>query len=178
MDRETPVATAVATTVSKPKHGRKSSVGSVGTCHGWLPQPSMTLGVLFPQDDRYYSASSCFKSSKLVRALNLRSPVEQTVNHQYMGFLLSPRGPVMTASLPYRGSPSRVMRILLPTIFLSKAWYLASPSSICLCSSSISNRRAPSNWSVRASISACISLEVFLSDMTSYDEVTSRRVVT
>jgi len=88
------------------------------------------------------------------------------LNHQCVGFLLLPRGPVITASIPKRGSSLRVIRILLPTIFQSRAWYLASPSSACLVRSAISSLRVAANWSARASILAWISLEVFRSDMT------------
>jgi len=70
--------------------------------------------------------------------LHFFSPVELKINHQHIGFLEVPRGPVMMASCPHRESLSRGIRILLPTIFLSRAW--CSSSSVSRSILSLSGR--------------------------------------
>jgi len=105
-------------------HGTVSNVAVVGTCHSTCcgcHDDSMTLdiGVLIAISMTGY-ASSNGRSLKLVLALYALIPVV-VMNHQYIGFLLLPRGPVMTASIPSRGSSLRVIRIFLPTIFRSRA---------------------------------------------------------
>jgi len=82
--------------------------------------------------------SSTGRSLKLDLALYASIPIVVR-NHQYMGFLLLPRGPVMTASIPQRGSSLRVIRILLPTNFFSRSWY--SSSSVSRSVLSLSCRR-------------------------------------
>jgi len=76
-------------------------VAVVDTCCG-CHDDSMTLdiGVLFAISMIDY-ASSNGRSLKLVLALYASASIPVVVlNHQYIGFLLLPRGPVMTASIP------------------------------------------------------------------------------
>jgi len=75
-----------------------------GTCCGGQPDDSDTMTlvdirVLFALMTGYASSDSSGKSLKLVFALYASIPVV-VLNHQYIGFLLLPRGPVMTASIP------------------------------------------------------------------------------
>jgi len=108
--------------------GCLKQVGMVGTCCGCHQHDEAWVDsrVLFSKMTGYFDSDEGFKSaladinSKLVLALWVLIPVV-VQSLQCMGFLLLPCGFRMIASMPNNGSFLRVFRILLPTIFLSKA---------------------------------------------------------